>query len=73
MPVSLQFDWQNIKPPNIPFHDIVIYEMSVRHFTADPSSGLSDEIRCAILTHHSSISTQAHTPFLSCCVNQRFC
>lgn len=33
-----EFDWQNVKSPNIPLKDLIIYEMHVRGFTQDPSS-----------------------------------
>jgi isoamylase/glycogen operon protein len=32
------FDWQDTPRPNIPKSDLIIYEMHVRGFTADPSS-----------------------------------
>ena len=35
------FDWKNDKPLEIPFEDLVIYEMHVRSFTAHESSGTS--------------------------------
>eukprot|EP00741_Cyanophora_paradoxa_P013609 tig00020703_g13138.t1 len=38
-PVEAHFDWQGVAPPNIPFSDLVIYEMHVAGFTAHPSSG----------------------------------
>ncbi|MCL7034007.1 hypothetical protein MKW94_018517 [Papaver nudicaule] len=42
---SLPFDWgSNYKLPNIPEKDLVIYEMNVRAFTADESSGLEPNI-----------------------------
>ncbi|KAK6940195.1 Glycoside hydrolase, family 13, N-terminal [Dillenia turbinata] len=42
---SLPFDWgDNYKLPNIPEKDLVIYEMNVRAFTADKSSGLDSDI-----------------------------
>jgi len=34
------FDWKNDKPLEIPFEDLVIYEMHVRSFTAHESSGV---------------------------------
>ncbi|GLU16137.1 hypothetical protein SLE2022_325870 [Rubroshorea leprosula] len=41
----LPFDWgDNYKFPNTPEKDLVIYEMNVRAFTADESSGLDPEI-----------------------------
>ncbi|XP_044511105.1 isoamylase 3, chloroplastic-like [Mangifera indica] len=43
---SLPFDWgDNYKLPNIPEKDLVVYEMNVRAFTADESSGLDSDIR----------------------------
>lgn len=32
------FDWEGVALPKIPFKDLIIYEMHVRGFTADPSS-----------------------------------
>ncbi len=32
------FDWQNDKPPRIPYQDLIIYEMHVRGFTQSPTS-----------------------------------
>lgn len=47
---SLPFDWGNdYKCPEIPEKDLVIYEMSVRSFTADKSSGLEPSIRGSYL------------------------
>ncbi len=37
------FDWGNIKQPEIPFHDLIIYELHVRGFTVDSSSPVSEE------------------------------
>ncbi len=34
------FDWGNIRSPLIPMEDLVIYELHVRGFTRDPSSGV---------------------------------
>lgn len=34
------FDWQGDTTPKIPMQDLVIYEMHVRGFTKDPSSGV---------------------------------
>ncbi|KAL5558919.1 hypothetical protein UlMin_035130, partial [Ulmus minor] len=43
---SFPFDWgDDYKLPNIPEKDLVIYEMNVRAFTADESSGLDPNIR----------------------------
>ncbi|BBF43277.1 glycogen debranching enzyme [Lachnospiraceae bacterium KM106-2] len=38
--VSNDFDWGNDKQPEIPLEELVIYEMHVRGFTIDPSSGV---------------------------------
>ncbi|KAM1292708.1 hypothetical protein PS1_020000 [Malus domestica] len=47
---SLPFDWgENYKLPNIPEKDLVIYEMNVRAYTADESSGLDPDIRGSYL------------------------
>ncbi|PKI45578.1 hypothetical protein CRG98_033894 [Punica granatum] len=47
---SLPFDWgDDIKLPNIPEKDLVIYEMNVRAFTADESSGLDVNTRGSYL------------------------
>lgn len=47
---SLPFDWGNDSQcPEIPEKDLVIYEMSVRAFTADKSSGLEPSIRGSYL------------------------
>lgn len=47
---SLPFDWgEDYKLPNIPEKDLVIYEMNVRAFTADESSGLDSDIRGSYL------------------------
>lgn len=35
------FDWQNVPKPNTPLEELVIYEMHIRGFTQDPSSGVS--------------------------------
>ncbi|MCB9161229.1 MAG: glycogen debranching protein GlgX [Caldilineaceae bacterium] len=34
------FDWDDDRPLDVPIEDLVIYEMHVRSFTADPSSGV---------------------------------
>ncbi len=34
------FDWEGIKKPALPLDQLVIYEMHVRGFTADPSAGV---------------------------------
>lgn len=47
---SLPFDWgENYMLPNIPEKDLVLYEMNVRAFTADESSGLDSKIRGSYL------------------------
>lgn len=47
---SLPFDWgDNYAQPNIPEKDLVVYEMNVRAFTADKSSGLEQDIRGSYL------------------------
>ncbi len=38
--VKDDFDWGNCKQPLTPMEDIIIYEMHVRGFTMDPSSGV---------------------------------
>lgn len=35
------FDWEGVEKPNHPLKDLIIYEMHVRGFTQDPSSGVS--------------------------------
>jgi glycogen debranching enzyme GlgX len=37
--VADDFDWQDDKPLEIPFEDLVIYELHVRSFTRHPSAG----------------------------------
>ena len=39
-PDVASYDWEGDTPLNLPAADLVIYEMHVRGFTADPSSGL---------------------------------
>ncbi|XP_020581014.1 isoamylase 3, chloroplastic [Phalaenopsis equestris] len=47
---NLPFDWgPDYKLPDIPETDLVIYEMNVRAFSADESSGLDPEIRGSYL------------------------
>ncbi|URE39115.1 Carbohydrate-binding module 48 (Isoamylase N-terminal domain) [Musa troglodytarum] len=47
---SMPFDWgPDYKLPNIPETDLVIYEMNVRAFTADESSGLDPDVRGSYL------------------------
>jgi isoamylase len=36
------FDWQGVKKPGVPREDLVIYEVHVKGFTADDSSGVSE-------------------------------
>jgi glycogen operon protein len=36
-----EFDWQGTRPPRIPLADKVIYELHVRGYTRDPSSGVA--------------------------------
>ncbi len=42
---SDQFNWKDDPKPQIPWRDLMIYEMHVRDLTAHPSSGLPDEER----------------------------
>lgn len=35
------FDWEGDRPLNLPMQDLIVYEMHVRGFTQDPSSGVS--------------------------------
>jgi isoamylase len=35
------FDWEDDHPLETPIHDLIVYEMHVRGFTAEPSSGVS--------------------------------
>ena len=39
--VKDDFDWENMAQPLIPMEDLVIYELHVRGFTQDPSSGVA--------------------------------
>lgn len=39
--VENNFDWGNLKAPEYPVEDLIIYEMHVRGFTKDESSGVS--------------------------------
>jgi isoamylase len=41
VPIEKHFDWENDTPPNIPLNELIIYEMSVRAFTQDPSSNVN--------------------------------
>ncbi len=38
--VKESFDWESIRSPLIPMEDLIIYELHVRGFTMDPSSGV---------------------------------
>lgn len=38
--VTDDFDWESDRPLEIPFQDLIIYEMHVRGFTHNPSSGV---------------------------------
>ncbi|MGB7977691.1 MAG: isoamylase [Chlamydiales bacterium] len=38
--LPIPFDWQGDRSPNIPSSDLILYEMHVRGFTKDPSSGV---------------------------------
>ena len=40
--VKDDFDWKDARPPLIPTEDLVIYELHVRGFTRDPSSGVKN-------------------------------
>jgi isoamylase len=42
---SSPFDWQGVEAPKIAEKDMIVYEMTVRAFTADASSGLGDDER----------------------------
>jgi len=39
------FDWDNVVQPEIPFQDLVIYELHVRGFTKDASSPVKEEYK----------------------------
>jgi isoamylase len=39
--VDDDFDWKGDAPPDIPFPELIIYEVHVKGFTAHPSSGVS--------------------------------
>jgi glycogen operon protein len=43
--VENNFDWDKLQSPGHPFEDLVIYEMHVRGFTKDASSGLKEQVR----------------------------
>jgi isoamylase len=38
--VDDHFEWQGDAPPNIPLHELIIYEVHLKGFTAHPSSGV---------------------------------
>ena len=42
LPGKETFDWENDAPPKTPLNDLIIYEMSVRAFTRDPSSNAAN-------------------------------
>ena len=46
------FDWEGDRPLNTPMHDLIVYEMHVRGFTWDRSSGVTspgaDHLRMAL-------------------------
>lgn len=46
-PGAPAFDWEGDRPLGLPMEDLVIYEMHVRGFTADPASGVSAPGECA--------------------------
>ncbi|KAG5031256.1 hypothetical protein JHK85_015238 [Glycine max] len=59
---SLPFDWgENYKLPNISEKDLVIYEMNVRAFTSDESSGLDSNIRGSYLGMIEKINTWGYS------------
>jgi hypothetical protein len=39
------FDWEGVKSPGHPLHDLIIYEVPVRTFTASPSSKVPEQDR----------------------------
>ena len=39
--VKDDFDWGDARPPLIPMEDLIIYELHLRGFTRDPSSGIA--------------------------------
>lgn len=41
LPPQQPFDWENDVPPAIPLNQLIIYEMHVRAYTQDPSSGVA--------------------------------
>jgi len=46
---SEPFDWSGVERPGIPMHELVIYETTVRTFTASPTSGLPEGKRGTFL------------------------
>lgn len=40
---SGNFDWQGVESPNIHLKSLIVYEMHVRGFTQDPSSGVKNQ------------------------------
>ena len=42
---SEPFDWEGVESPKIEEKDMIVYEMTVRAFTADASSGLDEKTR----------------------------
>ena len=40
-PARPEFDWEGDRPPRVPAEELVVYEMHLRGFTRDPSSGVS--------------------------------
>ncbi|WP_238360852.1 hypothetical protein [Iningainema tapete] len=51
------FDWEGDRPLEIPSEDLIIYEMHVRSFTRDPSSGVKHPGTFAAIHEQSTIST----------------
>ena len=54
------FDWEGTRPLNTPLEDLIIYEMHVRGFTWDKSSGVANP--GASLSHSCML---LHEPFSS--------
>lgn len=48
--VENNFDWGDIRPTEHPFEDLVIYEMHVRGFTKDASSGVTPGAKALMRT-----------------------
>ena len=67
------YDWGNFKAPSIPMEELIIYELHVRGFTQDESSGVKHrgtfegirEAPTAISTTNSSTITGATIPSVS--------